>query len=76
MIKVYDNGDLILGRKKDVETYLKNTMFTSDLEFKIYEILKDIEEEKEDTILCINYNTAWSDYSIDYWYEDRDVKEI
>lgn len=74
MNKVYDNGTMVLGTKKDVEKYLKDNMFTSDMEDEIFEILKDIQEEKEDTILAINYDLGMG-YSIDYWTTEDIVME-
>lgn len=73
MNNIYDNGEIILGTKKDIVRYLQNNIATSDMEEEIYEILKDIEEEEENTILAINYDNGMG-YTIDYWQESDKVE--
>ena len=72
MNNIYDNGEIVLGSKKDLVKYFNECLKTSDMEEEIYEILKDLEEEKDNTILAINYDMGMG-YSIDYWQESDKV---
>ena len=74
MKNIYDNGTMILGNKKNIVKYLKNNIATSDMEEEIFEILKDLEDLEENTIVAINYDLGMG-YSIDYWNESDIVKE-
>lgn len=76
MNKIYDNGAIMLGNvkmvKEEILKELKNgvDMCFADME----EILKDLEEFSNETIVAINYDNGMG-YSIDYWNEDSIVKE-
>ncbi len=72
MNNVYDNGYKLLGKVKDIKEYLRNSIATSDMEEEIYDILKDIEEKEDNTILVINYDFGMS-YTIEYWQESDKV---
>lgn len=73
MNNIYDNGEIILGTKKDIVRYLQINLTTSDMEEEIYNILKDIEEEEDNTILAINYDFGMS-YTIECWKENDKVE--
>ena len=76
MNKIYDNGAIMLGNVKMVKEEIKKEleknidMFGADME----EILKDLEELSNETIVAINYDNGMG-YSIDYWNKDSIVKE-
>ena len=77
MNRIYDNGAIMLGNVKmvreEIEKEIKENvdMFCVDME----EILKDLEELPNETIVAINYDNGMG-YSIDYWHEDDIIKEI
>ena len=58
--------------KEEIQKELKNgvDMCFADME----EILKDLEEFSNETIVAINYDNGMG-YSIDYWNENDVVKE-
>lgn len=64
MNKVYDNGTMVLGEVKKIKEYLVKYSENEDLGVK--DILKELEDEEEDTIVAINYDLGMG-YSIDYW---------
>ena len=76
MNKIYDNGAIMLGNVKmvreEIQKEIKENvdMFCADME----EILKDLEELSNETIVAINYDCGMG-YSIDYWHEDDIIKE-
>lgn len=76
MNNIYDNGAIMLGNVKMVKEEIKREieknidMCFADME----EILKDLEEFSNETIVAINYDSGMG-YSIDYWHEDDIVKE-
>ena len=63
MNNLYDNGTTILGRKDMVYKYLIDN---GEETWEIEDILHDIEDLEEDTIVAINYDLGMG-YSIDYW---------
>lgn len=73
---IYDNGAIMLGNVKmvreEIQKEIKENvdMFCADME----EILKDLEELSNETIVAINYDCGMG-YSIDYWHEDDIIKE-
>lgn len=75
MENIYDNGEMILGSKKDIVKYLNDNLTTSDMEEEIYEILEDLKDLEDNTIVAINYDCGMG-YSIDYWQENDRVKEF
>lgn len=75
MKNVYDNGEMVLGTKKDLVKYLNNNLATSDMEEEIYEILEDLKDLEDNTIVAINYDCGMG-YTIDYWQENDKVKEL
>lgn len=75
MKNVYDNGEMILGSKKNIVKYLNDNLITSDMEEEIYEILEDLKDLEDNTIVAINYDCGMG-YTIDYWQENDKVKEL
>lgn len=76
MNRIYDNGAIMLGNVKmvreEIQKEIKENvdMFCADME----EILKDLEELSNETIVAINYDCGMG-YSMDYWHEDDIIKE-
>ena len=71
MNNIYDNGTMVLGCVKNVKEYL---IENAEETWEIEDILKDLEEFSNETIVAINYDCGMG-YSIDYWNEDDIVKE-
>lgn len=74
MNKVYDNGAILLGNKKNVVNQIYNYMLEEEFDDFYMEILKDLEEFADETIVAISYDSGMS-YNIDYWNEDNEVGE-
>lgn len=74
---IYDNGAIMLGNVKmvreEIQKEIKENvdMFCADME----EILKDLEELSNETIVAINYDNGMG-YTIDYWHEDDIIKGV
>ena len=74
MNNIYDNGAIMLGNVKMVKEEIKRQM-EQDIDMcfaDMEEILKDLEELKDNMIVAINYDCGMG-YSIDYWYENDKV---
>ena len=71
---IYDNGYKLLGLKQDLISYLRDSLITSDIEEEIYDIIKELQELEDDTVVVINYDNGMG-YTIDYWEEKHIVKE-
>lgn len=71
---IYDNGYKLLGLKQDLISYLRDSLITSDMEEEIYDIIKELQELEDDTVVVINYDNGMG-YTIDYWEEKHIVKE-
>ena len=74
MNKLYDNGEILLGRKKDVVNQIYNNMLEEENDEEYTEILEDIKDFEDNTILAINYDNGMG-YSIDWWEEKDEVKQ-
>lgn len=72
MNKIYDNGTMVLGRKDMLYKYLLDN---SEELWEVEEMLKDISELKNDTIIAINYDLGMG-YSIDYWEENDVINNV
>lgn len=71
MNKIYDNGEMVLGTIYNVKDYLcKHCDDVSEIK----DIIDDLENEDEDTIVAINYDHGMG-YSIDYWTKQDVVEE-
>jgi hypothetical protein len=71
MNNIYDNGAIVLGTIYNVKEYLcKNCEDFDDIK----EIIEDLENYDEDTIVAINYDMGMG-YNIDYWRKNDIVKE-
>jgi hypothetical protein len=73
MNKLYDNGEILLGRKKDIVNQIYNNMLVEENDEEYTEILEDIKDFEDNTILAINYDNGMG-YSIDVWEEKDEVK--
>lgn len=73
MNKIYDNGALMLGNVQDILEYLATQNEDLELEM-VTEIVEELEELEEDTIVCVNYEHPMG-WSIDYWDSKSVVKE-
>jgi len=71
---VYDNGEKLLGTKRDIVADIHNQMLTQENDEEFMEILKDLTSIADDSIVMINYDCAMG-YTIDYWDKD-DMREI
>lgn len=72
MNNIYDNGTMVLGRKDKVYKYLIDN---AEETWEIEDILHDIEELKDNTIVAINYDLGMG-YSVDYWEESDVVQDV
>ena len=70
MNRVYDNGCILLGRKDDIVEYSKRLINKLDYKEDIEQMLEEIKDYNDSTILAINYDNAMG-ISIEYW-EDTD----
>lgn len=72
MEKIYDNGEILLGEVKKIKEYTLKQYNNGiiDEEFKV-DVLNDLKDFKDNTIVAINYDNGMG-YSIDYW-DDSDV---
>jgi len=73
MNNVYDNGTILLGTKKDIVQQIYNNMLEEEQDDLYMEILEDLKDEENDTIVAINYDLGMG-YSIDYWEKEDIVK--
>ena len=73
MNNVYDNGTMVLGMVENVREYLIENMEEEELGIK--DILNDLNNELNDTIVAINYDCGMG-YSIDYWTKEDIVKVV
>lgn len=73
---IYDNGEILLGKAKDILNYMNsdNVEFDKDDYIDIENDLKELLEDDEDVIVYINYDNGMG-YFIDYWNKDDKVKE-
>lgn len=71
MNNLYDNGTMVLGEVKKIKEYL--TKYSEDEDLGVKDILKDLEDLEEDTIVAINYDLGMG-YSIDYWEKEHIIK--
>ena len=68
---VYDNGEYLLGKNKNVIDYLYNQILNEDIEDEVaHEILDELGNIDYNSIVVINYNHPMG-YSIEYFtYDD------
>lgn len=74
MNNLYDNGSILLGTKKDIVNQIYNNMLVEENDDEYMEILEDLKDFKEDTIVALNYDNGMG-YSIDYW-DEKDILEV
>ena len=65
MNKIYDNGEILLGKVKDIIEYTKKQEIIDE---EMEEILQDLKDFEDNTIVAINYDNGMG-YTIDYWDE-------
>ena len=65
---VYDNGEKLLGTKRDIVTDIHNQMLTQENDEEFMDILRDLTSIADDSICAMGY-------TIDYWDKD-DMREI
>ena len=73
MNKIYDNGEMLLGRKKDIEQHCMKLIIKNDdeeIKESAKEIIEEIKEYNDNDILCINYDFGMG-ILIKHW-EDKD----
>lgn len=73
MNNVYDNGSMLLGIKKDIVNQIYNNMLEEEQDELYMEILEDLKELKDNTIVALNYDNPMG-YSIEYWQESDKVE--
>ena len=74
MNSVYDNSTMVLGKVENVKKYLLENMDEKE-DFGVSDILEELKDEKDDTIVAINYDCGMG-YSIDYWEESDKVEVL
>ena len=75
MNKVYDNGEMLLGRKNDIEKLCLKLIIQGDEDITetARETLEEIKEYNDSDILCINYDSGMG-LEIESWKEIDEVK--
>ena len=75
MNKIYDNGELLLGTKKDILKYQQELIEKDMIEKEDYEEIIDFLKDFKDTdIVCINYNNGMG-LSFDIWSSKDIIKD-
>lgn len=64
MKDIYDNGDKVLGRVYELKDYMCRNC--EDYE-EIKDIIEDLEDYDEDTIVVVNYSNGMGCYIEEYW---------
>lgn len=73
MTEIYDNGEICIGRVKDIIKYI----YTNDTDLEEHtDLLQDLEELNDNDIVAVNYDNG-PGYSLDWWTENDkiDIKE-
>lgn len=74
MKDLYDNGEMLLGTKKNIVNQIYNNMLEEEDDEEYMQILEDLKDLKDDTIVAINYDNGMG-YSIDYWTKEDKLEE-
>lgn len=74
MNNIYDNGEMLLGRVDDIIKYINIHQENWD-EDVAKEILEEIKDYENDTILVINYDNGMG-WRLDYWTRKDIIKEM
>lgn len=72
MNNIYDNGEILLGKVKDIIEYTKKQ---EKIDEETEEILQDLKDLEDNTIVAINYDNGMG-YTIDYWDEKDILKDV
>ena len=73
MNNLYDNGTILLGTKKDIVNQIYNNMLVEEEDTFYMEILEDLKDFKDNTIIALNYDCGMG-YSYDYWEESDKIE--
>ena len=71
---IYDNGCVMLGKVRNIKDYLARLMTKMDYKDDTRNILEDLNDMKDDTIVAINYDIPMG-YKIEHWEFNDKVKE-
>lgn len=71
---IYDNGCVMLGKVRNIKQYLARLMTKLDYQDDVRDILEDLKDMKDDTIVAINYDIPMG-YTIEYWEFNDKIKE-
>ena len=74
MNNIYDNGEMLLGRVDDIIKYINIHQENWD-EDVAKEILEEIKDYENDTILAINYDNGMG-WCLDCWTRKDIIKEM
>ena len=74
MKNIYDNGTILLGEKGKIVNQIYNNMLEEEQDEFYMEILEELKDFKDNTIVAINYDNGMG-YSIDYWEKEDILKE-
>lgn len=69
MFDVYDNGEICLGRAKDLIKYIVENCDDKD---ELRDLLECFEDIEDDDIVALNYDHGMG-YSMDWWTKDDKV---
>ena len=72
-MKIYDNGEILLGTKEKILNYMKHEQINWD-EGDYKEIFEYLEILKDKTIVAINYSFGMG-LTFQTW-EDKDIMEV
>ena len=74
MNNIYDNGELLLGKKQDILKYQTMLINENLIDKEDYEeITEYLQELEDDTIVCINYDNGMG-ITFDIWDKSDIVK--
>lgn len=76
-MKIYDNGTRLLGMVMNLKRYITEKYIVlniEDLDEEMTDILEELEEYDENSIVCINYDFGMG-YLIDEWKESDKLKD-
>lgn len=71
MNSVYDNGEIMLGTKRNIVAQIHNYMLTDENDETYMELLEDMKDYKDDDILSVNYEYGMGPLIHCWTEEDR-----
>ena len=71
MNKIYDNGELLLGKYKHLLEFANKQLIDNEDDEVALEFKKELEDLKldDDTIVCVNYSSGMGN-SYDWWSKE------